>query len=398
MPVIIFILILSFLVLIHELGHMLAAKKSGVKVEEFGFGYPPKLLKLFKDKSGTEYTFNLLPFGGFVRLSGEDAQEESITAKLTGQEFFQKSKLTRFTIIMAGALTNFIFGVLAFGAIYTKIGIPEAIGAIKIEEVAPDSPAFEAGIIPGDKIISVHGEGFNQETTTYDDFIQALSQHQGEEVLFTFSPETSKYDAAVYVRKPEEIPADQGAVGITIKDTEFVFYPFWQMPFRGMWVGLKAAITFGIFILGSLGTMFKDLFFSGVVPEDVTGPIGIGHQVAKQNLLTPDLISITNFNFAAVLSINLAMINILPFPALDGGRAFLILIEAIIKKRLKPKVERWINVAGMVVLLSLIIAITFRDLKVINVDTGFFSNLINPIGKFFQNRFNHPRPFWKFNF
>jgi len=366
------------LVLIHEFGHMVMAKRAGVRVEEFGVGYPPKILSLFKDKSGTEYSLNLLPFGGFVRLLGEEGEESGL--KKTGKEFYTKSKKERLMIIMAGAVMNFLFGVVAFGAIYTKIGIPEAIGAVEVIGVAKNSPAETAGITVGDKVTGVYGDDFSEKTTDFITFAQATSKHAGEEVWISFERETAKYDTPVYVRKVDEIPEEEGAIGVTMKDTEFIFYPIWQRPFRGMWIGLQQAIVFGMFLVGALGTMLRDLFVSGVVPAEVAGPVGIGHAVIRNQLLTRDLISVKNINFAAVLSINLAIINMFPFPALDGGRVVFVLLEGVMRRRVKPVIERWANMAGFGLLLLLIVTVTFNDLKTILVEAGLVERVVDFVG------------------
>jgi len=372
MTLFIFILILSFLVIIHEFGHFITARKFGIPVEEFGIGYPPKLIRFYTDKHGTDYTLNWLPFGGFVRLYGEEEGAPS-KAEKKGTPFYKKSKKIRLAVIVAGAVVNFIFGAVAFGIIYTKTGIPEPFGHIRVDEVAQGSPAQEAGLVPGDIIVGSN----NDKLTNINDFLLTVSESTGQTILLSLE---GKEPVETYVRTQEETPQDQGALGVTISDTDFVHYPFWQMPFRGMWVGLKSAVTFGIFLLGAIGGIFAQLFRTGALPEGVAGPVGIVHLATQENLLTSGFLS--TLNFAAILSINLAIVNILPFPALDGGRALFIFIEKAIGRKLKPKLEYWANMSGMALLLTLIIAISIRDVKTVIADEsvrtwwqGIFSRL-----------------------
>lgn len=359
MTLLIFLLLLSFLVVIHELGHFLAARRSGVKVEEFGIGYPPKAKRLFTDKRGTEYTLNWLPFGGFVRLYGEDGKE----TKDAGVAFYSKSKPVRLMIIVAGAVINFLFGVLAFGAIYTYTGIPTEMELVRIDEVMVGSPAEEAGLQGGEEVVAVAADNEVVEVKTVGEFVEEVGYYRGEEVRLVLTDERV---VPVYVRTVEETPDDQGALGVLVSDFEFRHYPLWQMPFRGMWVGLQAAVAFGILLLVSLGEMLRNLIFSGVVPTEVAGPVGIVHTAAKEGLLTSGWVTIVNF--AAILSINLAIVNMLPIPALDGGRALFIFLEGFIGKSRMPKVERYANTAGMAMLLFLILAISIRDVRGVLAD------------------------------
>jgi regulator of sigma E protease len=366
MQLLIFLIILSFLIYIHELGHFLMAKRAGVKVDEFGFGYPPKIFKFFTDKHGTDYTLNWLPFGGFVRLHGEDGQVDTQES----QAFYSKSKKKRLGIIVAGAVMNFLFGIVAFGAIYTKTGIPTNFDYVLIDAVDQDSPAESAGLKTGDKVIAIINDSKELKISNIEEFKSLLSPNTGKEAVLVIETDSEKKDLPVYVRKDEEIPDGKGAIGVTISDMDYIFYPTWQMPFRGIWLGIQTAVSFGIFILVMLGNMIKDLLLSGTVPPDIAGPVGIGHQVVKQSLLTNDLISVQNFSFAAIISINLAIMNMLPIPALDGGRALFLFIEKIVGRKKLEKIENKANSVGFILLLGLIILFSIRDLKRIFTDSS----------------------------
>lgn len=368
MSALIFILILSFLVIIHELGHFVVARWAGIKVEEFGLGYPPKLLTVFKDKLGTIYTLNWLPFGGFVRLFGEDSVEA------TQGSFVSKPAWKRMAVILAGAAVNFLFGVLAFGAIYSWHGIPTNVAGAKIDGIAAGSPAEVAAVPRGVVVTGVDIGGTMTAVGSAKDLIDAVAAHRGETIELVIQ-EGQRY--RVYVRRPDEVPEGQGALGVVLIDFEMKFYPWWQMPFRGMWVGLKSAVSFGGLILNALGSMVHELIFQGKVPADVAGPVGIVYQAEKEGFLRDGFWA--SLNFAAILSINLAIINVLPFPALDGGRGFFIAIEMIFRKRVKPKVEQWANSAGFLLLIMLIVLISARDIRRVLMDQGvqsWFSSLM----------------------
>lgn len=357
MSALIFILILSFLVIIHELGHFLVARWAGIRVEEFGLGYPPKIATLFKDKRGTIYTLNWLPFGGFVRLFGEDSEE-------VGQgSFLSRPAWKRMLVVLAGAAVNFLFGVIAFGAIYSRHGIPVELGAAKIEEVAEGSPAQLAGLPVGALVIGLETDNEKVNIESAADLIAAVGEHRGETVKLQ-TRQGNTYE--VYVRRVEEIPEGQGALGVMLTDTEIKFYPWWQMPFRGMWVGLRAAVEFGGMILQALGVMVRELVMVGRVPADVAGPVGIVYQAEKEGFLRGGFW--VTLNFAAILSINLAIINVLPFPALDGGRGVFILWELVMRKRVKPRIEQWANSVGFLLLIGLIVLISARDIKRVLMD------------------------------
>lgn len=328
MAIMSFLIILSVLVLVHELGHFIAAKKLKVKVDEFGFGYPPRLLGI--KKKGTIYSLNWLPFGGFVRMRGEDLNAGK-------GSFAKKSKKARLAILLAGISMNFLLGVMLFGAIYTKTGIPEKVNYLLVTQVAVDSPASRAGIKIKDKLVE-----FNEAQK----FIDYINQNRGQAVRLKLSDR----EVTVMPRLEAETPVGQGALGVGITDVDIVLYPVWQRPFRGMWVGLKEAVLWGKEIVMSL---------TKINSKNVAGPIGI-YQISKAAAKEGWLATL---QFMAILSINLAVLNLLPLPALDGGRIFFILIEIIIRKKIKPRIEQAVHMAGMLLLIGLMVLVTIGDIK-----------------------------------
>jgi regulator of sigma E protease len=310
-----------------------------------------------------------LPFGGFVRMSGEDPDAGELDVRNQGA-FYVKSKRARLGIIVAGAVMNFIFGAIAFGVLYTKSGIPEYFGHILIERVAEGSPAEEAGLSVGEKIIGVVIEGQNVAVADFEQLSGVLEPVQGKKVGILLDGGVIR---EVYVRTDNEKPKDQGRIGVGGADHTMKQYPLWQMPFRGMWIGTKAAVNFGVFLLESLGKMFYDMIFMGIVPKDVAGPVGIVHMAQKENLLTSGWEMI--LNFAAILSINLGVVNLLPIPALDGGRAVFVLLEGFIKKERLTWLEKRANALGMILLLLMIVAVSVRDVRVWVGETSWWQNL-----------------------
>ncbi|MFH0943020.1 MAG: site-2 protease family protein [Candidatus Beckwithbacteria bacterium] len=344
MAIVTFLIILSVLILVHELGHFFLARKFKIKVEEFGFGYPPRLIG-FK-KKGIVWSLNLLPFGAFVRMLGEDSGEQVKDKKDLKQAFFTQAKLARTWVLLAGVGMNFLLGVVLFAAIYTKIGIPGKVDYLVITQVAEGSPAQMAGLQPEDKI-----SGFN----TSESFIEFINQHRGEVITLKLR---DGREVQATPRLAEATPPGQGSLGVAISNIDTVQYPLWQRPFRGMWVGLKEALAWGREILGSLGRLVINLA-KGQTPQDVAGPVGI-YQISK-TVSTKGFLAI--LQFVAILSINLSILNLLPLPALDGGRLMFILIEAIARKRVKPQVEQAIHLVGIVALISLMILVTINDVK-----------------------------------
>ncbi|MCX6817144.1 MAG: M50 family metallopeptidase [Candidatus Beckwithbacteria bacterium] len=345
MAILSFLIILSILVFVHELGHFLAAKKLKVKVEEFGFGYPPRILGI--KKRGTIYSLNLLPFGGFVRMRGEDPST-SLRAGLPQAKgaFFLKSKRVRLIILIAGVVMNFILGVVLFGAIYTKTGIPQKTDYLTLTAVAVGSPAEKSGLKPDDKILGFKGS---------EEFINYINDQRGQEIRLKIK---DGRELTVIPRLVQDTPEGQGALGVGITDTETVFYPIWQRPFRGMWLGLQEALAWGGEILAGLGTMIAGLLH-GQMPKDVAGPVGI-YQISK-TVAKAGFLAV--LQFMGILSVNLAILNLLPLPALDGGRLLFLGIEAVTRKRIKPGIEQAIHMAGMLVLIGLMVLVTIGDIK-----------------------------------
>lgn len=367
LTLLIFIVILSLLIFIHELGHFLVAKKAGIKVEEFGFGYPPRAWG--KKIGETIYSLNWLPFGGFVRLYGENYLRKGMESK---KALYHKSKKIRALVALAGGLGNFLLGIVCFSIIYSFIGIPTKVDYVMIDGVMPNSPAEAVGLKTNQIVVSLQG----QPIKTTNQFMELVKANQGQEIILAVKEGEEGREGKIkeYRLSPRlNPPAGEGALGVAISSIAMVFYPPWQMPFRGAIVGVKEALGWGLAIFLSVGQALKSLL-TGVVPE-VAGPVGI-YQITAGVVQRGWLLTI---QFVGVLSINLAVLNLLPIPALDGSRLMFLAIEAVSGRRVKPKLEEYIHLVGMALLIGLMLLVTINDFDRLFKDNPFFNNIINSI-------------------
>lgn len=348
LTLIIFLAVLSILVFSHELGHFLVAKKMGVRVEEFGFGYPPRIWK--KKIGETIYSLNLLPFGGFVKLYGEELDEK---VKIKKEAFWAKSKKARTVVIISGVLANFVLAIVAFSIVYSVAGIPTKTGQVRILGIAPDSPADKMGLKENDIVLAVDEQRLND----LNHFIKLIDEKKGNQVELVVE---RKGEELTFLLTPrEEPPEGEGPLGVVVSDMEMVHYPVWQMPFYGAVEGFKEAFAWAGLVIGGLGKMLVDLVTRGEAPKDIAGPIGILHitgAVAQSGILAV-------LQFLGILSVNLAVINIFPFPALDGGKLLFVCYEAVTGRRAHATFERWVHTVGMIILLFLILLVTINDIS-----------------------------------
>lgn len=376
MTLLIFIAVLSILVFVHELGHFLAAKKAGMFVEEFGFGLPPRIWG--KKIGETTYSINALPIGGFVKLYGEDGGESPPPVGAKGRAYFEKSILKRLSVLLAGVTMNLLLAIVSFSILYFVLGIPTKTGKIKILGITKDSPAQFAGLKEEDQIIGVDGK----KVFSVDEFVQLTGEKAGNKIQLEIGRDKDNpckplegnqvlggatsseqgfnclgENLLVSLIPRESPPEGEGALGVVISETELKKYPWWQMPYLGAREGFKESLSWAGMILSSLKTTLTTLVVMGKVPRDVAGPIGIFQitgQVAKDGILAI-------LQFLGILSVNLAIINILPFPALDGGRLIFLGYEVIFRRKVSPKIEMLVNQIGMAILLSLMALITVND-------------------------------------
>lgn len=344
----VFILIMSVLVLAHELGHFLAAKRAGILVEEFGFGLPPRIWG--KKIGETLYSLNAFPFGGFVKLYGEELSEPARKG-FVDRAFFEKSFLNRLSVLLAGVLMNIFLAVVIFSVIYYLYGIPARTDQIMVVGLAENSPAAVAGLRVDDRIVAVDGE----KVAGLENFIALAGEKAGQVIELTITREGSSLVVDLVPR--ENPPEGEGPLGVAISDVELKKYPWYQMPYLGAREGIRESLGWSKLILSSMGKMFSGIF-AGQVPKDLAGPIGVFQITGEAVKNGPLAVA----KFLAIFSVNLAIFNILPFPALDGGRLVFLAYEFFTRKRADTKVEATVNTVGLVFLLSLMFLITINDI------------------------------------
>jgi len=332
-----FFVVLSILVLAHELGHFAVAKWSGVKVEEFGIGYPPRLLTVAK-RGETIYSINAIPFGGFVRMAGEDK---------TGDErgLSSQSKKTRIAIMSAGSIMNLILAVLCFSL---SFGLNSATGGgIRISGVLEDSPAAAAGIRNGDVILYAD----DNKIETSEDFISYVSPRAGQEILLQIRRSGETIELPVVPNYNSEV--QKGQVGLYLTPRLTWGQAFLQGTFQTVnviWLTLSVPY----------------LLIRGIVPIEAArpiGPVGIAQLAGgavQQSLAMGWWFPV--LQLMGLLSTALAITNLLPLPALDGGRIFFVLVEAVRGKRIAPEKEGVIHLIGFILLISLLAVITYVDI------------------------------------
>lgn len=352
--IIVFVLILSVLVLVHEFGHFITAKKLGIKVEEFGIGFPPRVLG--KKIGETVYSVNLLPIGGFVKLYGEDNAGGGSLKKATAivqadleRAFFARPLWQRIMVVTAGVIMNFILAVVIISYLFASQGVSVPTENVIVTDVLKNSPAALAGLQANDRILSINGA----KLTATDAFIKAAQSNKGKEVALQVERAGKSFSVTVIPRV--EYPKGEGPIGVGITNIENKKYTWYQAPFYGTLEALK----FTWLILQGLGTMVGDLVLRGVKPEGVAGPIGVAQLTGQAVSMGFEAV----LWFGAILSLNLAVLNILPIPALDGGRFFFMIIELVTRRKVSQKYESLAHAVGLVMLLSLMAVITFLDIS-----------------------------------
>jgi len=355
MTAIIFIIVISILVLVHEAGHFFFAKKAGMKVEEFGFGFPPRLLG-FK-KGETLYSINAIPFGGFVKIFGEDGEHRSEPHSFGSKSFIQRMK-----VILAGVVINVAFAAVLLiigNAVGLRIGLIDQSQInqardkqIQIIQIAKDSPAEQAGI----KVLdTIHGFKVGGQTITpqnVEDVQRFVSQNAGRTVTMLISRGSEVVEKPVTIRANP--PAGQGPLGVSLAHTGVVSYPWYE----ALWRGVKDAAMLTVNTFQGYARLIKNLIVERSLIADVSGPIGIATLTGQAARIGFTYL----LQFVAMISINLAVLNSIPFPALDGGRALMLVVEKIKGSPINKRAEALINTVGFFVLMALMLYITAKDI------------------------------------
>lgn len=344
---------LSVLVLIHELGHYLVAKKFGIKVEEFGFGFPPRV---FGKKIGeTIYSINALPIGGFVKLYGED---EAGSGRLTlsqkqGTEdikraFFARSIPQRVAVVVAGVIMNFILAIVIATYLFTFQGIPNLTGKVLVSQVINGAPAQISGLRSGDIVEMID----NVAISSTSELVAETKKHLGQEMSVTLF--RSGKTEVVKITPRKEFPSNQGPMGVAVEaQVNFQKYAFPQSIFYAT----KQVMSDSVRVVVGFVQVVKDIFGKFTIPAGVAGPIGMAQLTGEFVKVGPTAV----LSLLYMLTLSLAVLNILPIPALDGGRLFFILIEAVTRKKVNAKFEAMAHMVGIVLLLTFLAVVSFQD-------------------------------------
>jgi len=345
-----FILVMGVVVFIHEFGHLLVAKRNGIIVEEFGFGFPPRVVKLF-ERGGTVYSLNAIPFGGFARMRGEDDPTDP-------GSFASASRGARAATLLAGPVMNFILAVVIFTILAFLQGVPDASkpGAV-VNGIAPGSPAEQAGLRVDDRLIAADG----QPLTSMADLQTYTSAHLGQPVVYTVvrtDPATGGEQTLELTMTPRtNPPANQGALGVQIGIA--------IRPARPL-----EAVSAGVRALGNI------IYLTFAIPANLIregrpiadagfmGPVGIAAttgEVVRSALAVESIQPV--LSFVGLLSAALGLTNLLPLPALDGGRLLFIVIEALRRRRIEPAREGMVHLIGFGLLLLLVGLLTVREIS-----------------------------------
>lgn len=359
MSVLLFLFILFVLILVHELGHFLAAKYYDMRVDEFGIGFPPKLFGLKKGE--TEYTLNALPIGGFVKILGEDLAEAT-TVEEQQKSFAAKNRWAQAVVLVAGVAMNVLLAFFLFVVIYL-VGVPSAVSEAEatsaarlvVTEVLADSPAATAELPAGATVTALQSDGSSLSELSPSAFANFASTHAGKPLQLTY--QLGGEEMVVDLTTATNVIADdptRPAIGTALSLVETKSWPLGQAIIKAgeTTVNSLIAIVVGVSqLIASAFTLSADL-------SQVVGPVGIVGLVDEAANF--GLISL--LSFTAFISLNLAIINLLPIPALDGGRLVFVAIEAVVRRPINPVWMMRVNFAGFTFLILLMVAVTYNDI------------------------------------
>lgn len=332
------LLALSVLILVHEWGHFFAARRFGVRVDAFGFGFPPRL---FAKKVGdTTYALNALPLGGYVKLFGEHDIPHGTSADLIAQTFTAQKIWKRIVIVSAGIVMNIVLGWLLLSLIF-MFGMRQGV---LVTHVVPNAPGEIAGVLSNDIILGY---------TSSDEFIATLREFQGESLVLRV--ERRGVEQEISIIPHIEARENEERIGVGVTDFGFAREPF----FKALWSGARMTVWIIMMIGVTLYEVLVGVFGPGKVPVDVSGPVGIFQAAYSAGSLGWAYV----LQLIGVISINLAILNLLPIPGLDGGRLLFLIIEKIRGKRIRPEREAMTHGIGVAALIILIVIVTFRDLS-----------------------------------
>lgn len=380
LTIVIFVLVLSVIVFVHECGHFVTARSFGVKAEEFGLGFPPRAIGTYKNKKGkrrwifgnrsvegletsvheeihpadnaTVYSINWLPIGGFVKIKGENGEGQNETDSLAAKKIWQ-----RVIIMAAGVIMNVVLAWVLFSVGY-MVGMPQSTdevgknaivteSSVTVSSVLKNSPAEVSGLKVGDSILQINDESVATTMSLQD----AVAKYDGQaaRVLVNRDGETQ-----TILVTPTVQDGSRATMGVEIYASGLIRYPF----FSALIEGAKTSYWMIKEIFGAFGSLIGSIFVGKSVLNQFAGPVGIANVTGQAARLGFTYL----LQFVALLSLNLAVINILPFPALDGGRILFLIIEKVKGKPVKREVENAIHNLGFFLLIALVIFITYKDI------------------------------------
>ena len=346
MTVIIFIIVLAILIFVHELGHFIIAKACGIRVDAFALGFGPKLIK--KTIGEVTYSINLIPFGGYVKIFGETPDSDSILGPDHKRSFVHKPKWQQIAVLFAGIFFNFLFAWLLITIAFTS-GVPASVESypeynnrisnerIIITEINQGSPAEKAGLKAGDQLIA----------DSLEEIQNKINNSKGNSIEINYIRNNIQSKTNVIAERG--IVEGKYAIGIAMDKVGNLQLSFFKAIIEGfrMTLHMISATVVGIY----------NLIFGGISLSAVTGPIGIAGLVGDAARLGFTYLIM----FTAIISINLGVLNLIPFPALDGGRILFVIIEAIIRRPIKPTIANTVNAICFGLLILLMIVVTYRD-------------------------------------
>lgn len=364
LSVVTFLLLLGVLVLVHELGHFAVAKFFGIRVDEFGMGFPPRAKKLFT-RNGTDYTLNWIPFGGFVKIYGEDSLENGKQDPDYKRSMVAKPWWQQILVLIAGVTMNILLAWALF-SISFMVGAPTAVSGVDhpekvknpqltVLQVMPKSPAETAGLVAGDKIIKIESLDtvLSRTEITADAFTKTVRAMPANTPVHLQVQKTDTTTTDLLIIPQTGLTGDYPAIGVSI-DQVGIYR-------EGLFKSIKSGAVNTWHVTKQTGQAFGKLIHDAVLgkadTKNLTGPVGLVSVVGDaQKIGAVYVIMLT-----AMISINLAVLNLIPFPALDGGRVVIVLIEAITRRKINSNIVGWVNGVGFMLLLALMAFVTVKD-------------------------------------
>lgn len=361
MSAIIFIAVLFVLILVHEYGHFFAARKFGIWIEEFAIGFPPRLFS--KKIKETVFSFNAIPLGGFVKIFGENRDDpEFINSPLRSQGFSSKPKYAQAIVLLGGIVFNILFAWILLSFAFIG-GVPSSVSnsqeyvkdaKLTVVGVLPDSPASNADIKSGDVIVQLSNskdEKLEGVDLTPENLKYFVNTHPKDEIKISILRNKEEKSSILVPKKSTD---GNTQIGIAMDMVGTMRLPI----HKAFWEGAKRTAYISGATMKGLTDLIGNSFKGKADLDSLTGPIGIAGAVGDASKFGFSYL----ISFAALISINLAIFNLIPFPALDGGRLLFLLIETIIRRPLNQKIIGYINFAGFIILIGLMLLVTYKDI------------------------------------